>query len=144
MTANTITMEAMNVATGNERRGYRIADAARYMGVSPWFVELKIRSGELPALRLCRHYTILREDMDAFLNLQKQKKITEETMSHETCKSTDRVVLKISEVPLDAYCTSGNSPGRHDAPAGTSIESTYKPASRNLRRPKKAVDGGVA
>jgi len=31
------------------RRGYRIAEAARYMGVSPWFIELKIRSGELPA-----------------------------------------------------------------------------------------------
>ena len=51
-----------------EQRGYRIAEAASYMGVSPWFVELKIRSGELPALRLCRHYTILKEDMDEFLN----------------------------------------------------------------------------
>jgi excisionase family DNA binding protein len=55
----------------NERRGYRIAEAARYMGVSPWFVELKIRSGELPALRLCRHYTVLKEDMDEFLNKQR-------------------------------------------------------------------------
>jgi excisionase family DNA binding protein len=126
----------MNVATGNERRGYRIADAALYMGVSPWFVELKIRSGELPALRLCRHYTILREDMDAFLNLQKQKKITEETMSHETCKSTDRVVLKISEVQLDAYCTSGNSP--------TSTESSPHPASCSHLPSKNAGDGGAA
>ena len=50
------------------RRGYRIADAALYMGVSPWFVEEKIRSGELPALKLCRHYTVLREDMDDFLD----------------------------------------------------------------------------
>jgi excisionase family DNA binding protein len=57
--------------SNNERRGYRIAEAAAYMGVSPWFVELKIRSGELPALRLCRHYTILREDMDEFLNNQR-------------------------------------------------------------------------
>ena len=55
----------------NERRGYRIAEAAAYMGVSPWFVELKIRSGELPALRLCRHYTVLKEDMDDFLNKAK-------------------------------------------------------------------------
>jgi excisionase family DNA binding protein len=55
------------------RRGYRVAEAAKYMGVSPWFVELKIRSGELPALKLCRHYTILREDMDAFLDVQKRK-----------------------------------------------------------------------
>jgi excisionase family DNA binding protein len=38
------------------------------MGVSPWFVEEKIRSGELPALKLCRHYTVLREEMDKFLD----------------------------------------------------------------------------
>ncbi len=50
------------------RRGYRIAEAAAYMGVSPWFVELKIRSKELPALKMCRHWTVLREDMDAFLD----------------------------------------------------------------------------
>ena len=60
------------VTTIPERRGYRIAEAAAYMGVSPWFVELKIRSGELPALKLSRHYTILREDMDAFLDKQRK------------------------------------------------------------------------
>jgi excisionase family DNA binding protein len=38
------------------------------MGVTPWFVEEKIRSGELPALKLCRHYTVLREDLDNFLD----------------------------------------------------------------------------
>jgi hypothetical protein len=48
------------------------------MGVTSWFVELKIRSGELPALRLCRHYTVLKEDMDTFLDneraaLERQK-----------------------------------------------------------------------
>jgi excisionase family DNA binding protein len=48
-------------------RGYRISEAAEYMGVSPWFVELKIRSKELRALKMCRHYTILKDDMDAFL-----------------------------------------------------------------------------
>jgi excisionase family DNA binding protein len=53
-----------------DRRGYRIEEAARYMGVTPWFVELKVRSGELRALRMCRHYTILKEDMDAFLDAQ--------------------------------------------------------------------------
>jgi excisionase family DNA binding protein len=41
------------------------------MGVSPWFVEEKIRSGELPALKLCRHYTVLREDMDDFLDARR-------------------------------------------------------------------------
>ena len=53
------------------RRGHRIAEAAEYMGVSPWFVELKIRSKELPALKMCRHYTILKEDMNAFLDDQR-------------------------------------------------------------------------
>jgi excisionase family DNA binding protein len=53
------------------QRGYRIAEAAKYMGVSPWFVELRIRSGELPALKLCRHYTVLKEDMDRFLDSQR-------------------------------------------------------------------------
>jgi hypothetical protein len=38
------------------------------MGVSPWFVELKIRSKELPILKVCRHYTILTEDMDVYLD----------------------------------------------------------------------------
>jgi excisionase family DNA binding protein len=56
-----------------ERRGYRIAEAAAYMGVTPWFVEVKIRSGELPALKLCRHYTLLKEDIDRFLDSQKAK-----------------------------------------------------------------------
>jgi excisionase family DNA binding protein len=56
---------------GAFQRGYRIAEAAKYMGVSPWFVELKIRSRELPALKLCRHYTVLKEDMDRFLDSQR-------------------------------------------------------------------------
>jgi excisionase family DNA binding protein len=65
---------------GNEtfRRGYRISEAAEYMGVSPWFVELKLRSKELPALKMCRHYTILKEDMDTFLDLQRQQQIGRE------------------------------------------------------------------
>jgi excisionase family DNA binding protein len=53
---------------GVEFRGNSFGEAAEYLGVSPWFVELKIRSKELPALRMCRHYTILKEDMDAFLD----------------------------------------------------------------------------
>ena len=57
----------------SDRRGYRIQEAAKYMGVSPWFVEVKVRSGELPALKLCRHYTILKEDMDAFLDARRKK-----------------------------------------------------------------------
>jgi excisionase family DNA binding protein len=51
----------------------RIGEAARYMGVTPWFVELKIRSGELPALKLCRHYTLLKEDLGEFLDKMRKK-----------------------------------------------------------------------
>lgn len=58
------------------RRGYRIAEAAQYMGVSSWFVELKVRSGELVALKLCRHYTILREDMDRFLDSERNRVVS--------------------------------------------------------------------
>jgi excisionase family DNA binding protein len=50
------------------RRGFRIPEAAVYMGVTPWYVDEIIRSKQLPALKLGRHYTILREDMDAFLD----------------------------------------------------------------------------
>jgi excisionase family DNA binding protein len=51
--------------------GRCITEAAQYMGVSPWFVELKLRSRELVGLKMCRHWTILREDMDRFLDAQR-------------------------------------------------------------------------
>ena len=55
-------------------RGLRIPDAARYMGLPPWTVEELVRSQKLPALKLSRHYTILREDADAFLDAEKGQK----------------------------------------------------------------------
>jgi excisionase family DNA binding protein len=61
-----------NTVASADQRGYRIVEAAEYMGVTPWFVEVKIRSGELPALKLCRHYTILKQDMDAFLDRHRE------------------------------------------------------------------------
>ena len=54
-------------------RGLRIMDAAHYMGVTPWYVEVIVRSGELPALKLGRHYTILREDLDKFLDRKREQ-----------------------------------------------------------------------
>lgn len=54
-----------------EPRGYRIKDAATYMGLTPWFIEEEIRADRLPALQLCRHYTVLREDMDTYLDQAK-------------------------------------------------------------------------
>jgi excisionase family DNA binding protein len=52
-------------------RGFRIKEAAIYMGLSPWAVEILIRSKKLPALKICRHYTVLKEDMDAFLDSER-------------------------------------------------------------------------
>lgn len=43
------------------------------MGVSPWFVEQEIRAKRLPALKLRRHYTVLKEDLDAYLDDAKDK-----------------------------------------------------------------------
>ncbi len=54
-------------------RGFRIEEAAMYMGLTPFFIEEEIRAGRLPALHLCRHYTILREDMDSYLDAAKEK-----------------------------------------------------------------------
>jgi excisionase family DNA binding protein len=54
-------------------RGFRIADAAAYMGVSPWFVEQEIRAARLPALKLCRHYTLLKEDLDVYLDAARKE-----------------------------------------------------------------------
>jgi hypothetical protein len=43
------------------------------MGVSPWFVEQEIRAGRLPTLKLCRHYTVLKKDLDAYLDNARDK-----------------------------------------------------------------------
>ena len=61
-----------NLETKIAPRGLRIAEAARYMGTTPWFVEEAIRKGKLPALRLGRAYVILKEDADGFLDIQKR------------------------------------------------------------------------
>jgi excisionase family DNA binding protein len=54
-------------------RGLRIMDAANYAALSPFYVETLIRSGELPALKLCQHYTILKEDLDDFLDRKRDE-----------------------------------------------------------------------
>jgi hypothetical protein len=41
---------------------------AVFMEVGPWFVQQEIRTGRLPALKLCRHYTLLKEDLDTYLD----------------------------------------------------------------------------
>jgi hypothetical protein len=43
---------SQHALTDLPRRGFRIAEAAIYMGVTPWYVEQIIRSKQLPALKL--------------------------------------------------------------------------------------------
>lgn len=52
----------------SERRGLRIKEAADYIGSTPWFVEVAIRSKTIPAHKLGRHYVLFKDDLDAFVN----------------------------------------------------------------------------
>ena len=70
-------------------RGMRIAEAARYMAVTPWFVELAIREGRLPALRPGRNYILLREDLDHFLDTERQRLTPQKTASEVSGMTLD-------------------------------------------------------
>ena len=61
------------MALETQKRGYRITEAATYLGASPWFVELRIREREIPVVKLGRRYIIVKEDLDAFLDRQRAK-----------------------------------------------------------------------
>jgi excisionase family DNA binding protein len=58
-----------------DRRGYRIQQAADYMGMTPWFVAQLVRSRRLLALKPAgsRHYIILKEDLDSLLDELKEE-----------------------------------------------------------------------
>jgi excisionase family DNA binding protein len=49
------------------RRGLRIKAAAEYLGSTPWFVEVAIRSKTIPAFKFGRHYVLFREDLDTYI-----------------------------------------------------------------------------
>jgi len=70
-------------------RGFRIEQAAIYMGLTPFYVEELIRSGQLPALQECRHYTVLREHMDAYLD-EKAAAAVERAEVLKTAKGTKK------------------------------------------------------
>ncbi len=48
-------------------RGLRIRQAADYIGSTPWFIEIAVRSKTIPAHKLGRHYVLFREDLDAYI-----------------------------------------------------------------------------
>jgi excisionase family DNA binding protein len=49
-------------------RGLRVADAAKYAGVSHWFVRTAVWQGKLRAYRAGKVIVILRDDLDRWLN----------------------------------------------------------------------------
>jgi excisionase family DNA binding protein len=51
-----------------DRRGLRIKEAAHYLGSTPWFIEVAIRSKKIPAHKLGRHYVLFKDDLDAYVN----------------------------------------------------------------------------
>ena len=52
----------------SDRRGLRIKEAADYIGVTNWFMEIAVREKKIPAQKLGRHYVLFREDLDAFVD----------------------------------------------------------------------------
>ena len=53
-------------------RGLRIMQAARYAGVSTWFVRQAIWEGRLKARRCGKFLIILRDELDRFLESQEE------------------------------------------------------------------------
>jgi excisionase family DNA binding protein len=51
-------------------RGLRIVEAARYAGVTTWFIRQAIWKGQLKARRCGRFVIILRDELDSFLENQ--------------------------------------------------------------------------
>lgn len=51
-----------------DRRGLRIKEAAEYIGSTPWFIEVAVRSKKIPAHKLGRRYVVFKDDLDAFVN----------------------------------------------------------------------------
>lgn len=49
------------------RRGLRIKEAAAYLGSTSWFIEVAIRSKQIPAHKLGRHYVLFRDDLDNYI-----------------------------------------------------------------------------
>ena len=54
-------------------RGLRIKEAADYIGATPWYLEILIRSKQVPAYELGRHYVLFREGLDTLIEKLKAK-----------------------------------------------------------------------
>lgn len=49
-------------------RGLRVSDAAKYAGVTHWFIRSAVWTGKLRAYRAGKVLVILRDDLDRWLN----------------------------------------------------------------------------
>ena len=56
-----------NPVTNEVRRGLRIKEAADYLGSTPWFVEVAVRSKKIRATKLGRHYVLFKDDLDDYI-----------------------------------------------------------------------------
>jgi excisionase family DNA binding protein len=54
-------------STSPPSRGFRIRQAAAYLGCTPWYVEIAIRSKKIPAHKLGRHYVLFKDDLDNYI-----------------------------------------------------------------------------
>ncbi len=59
------------VAAGPAPRLLRIAEAARYLGATVWFIRGLIWARQVPYLRLGKRYVIDVRDLDTFIERQK-------------------------------------------------------------------------
>ena len=55
------------------RRGYRIAQAAEYIGCTPWYCEEAIRQHRLKATKMGRAWVVFIEDLNTFIDQEKSK-----------------------------------------------------------------------
>ena len=56
------------ILTLSERRGLRIKEAAAYLGVSPWWMEVAVREKRIPAYKPQTNYhLIFKDDLDIFI-----------------------------------------------------------------------------
>ena len=60
-------MRPVSEITLSARRGLRIKEAADYLGSTPWFVEVAIRSKKIPAHKFGRHYVLFKDDLDNYI-----------------------------------------------------------------------------
>jgi excisionase family DNA binding protein len=63
----------INPQQENQPRGFRVPEAARYIGSTICFIRQAIKDREIPALMLGKRHVLLKEDLDNFLDAQRRR-----------------------------------------------------------------------